>query len=43
MIIDVPPGRHVYTEQLSMVAAEVLPHALPGRLPAGSPLGETSR
>lgn len=29
MIIDVPPGRHVYLDQLRTVASEVLPKALP--------------
>lgn len=29
MIIDVPPGRRVYLEQLGVVAADVIPRALP--------------
>jgi probable F420-dependent oxidoreductase len=37
MNIDVPPGRHVYLDQLSAVATAVLPQALPGRPPGGSP------
>lgn len=29
-IIDVPPGRHVYLDQLRTVAEEIIPEALPG-------------
>jgi hypothetical protein len=30
VIIDVPPGRHVYLDQLRTVAEEIIPEALPG-------------
>lgn len=33
MIIDVPPGQHVYLDQLAQVAEEVIPAALPRRPP----------
>jgi probable F420-dependent oxidoreductase len=43
IIIDVPPGRNTYLEQLRLVAGEIIPEALGRRASRSSPSGPSTR